>query len=277
MEDRRFGHLQLLERVGRRMEVPSREMEIHRRVRQIGVTQQELNSAQVSARFQEMRGVRVSQRMRRDALVDPRLPRGQAHRFPDHLRGDGGIGTPAVVRPRKEKGLRSHPSVVLTERGEKRGTQRNLAIAATFALLDAEHHALTIDVTDFQLARFAATQARPVERHQQCAVIEILGAPNQALDLLWTEDDRQAESLFRIWQVLSHVPSLQYVAAEKAQRANLRDHRPDCQMALLEEEQVVASELGWRDPIEAPTRVLTKRVNDLDVAADGGGGVVATD
>ena len=32
---------------------------------------------------------------------------------------------------------------------------------------------------------------------------------------------------------------------------------------------MVVSELGWRDPIEARTRVLAKRVNDLDVAADG--------
>jgi hypothetical protein len=39
---------------------------------------------------------------------------------------------------------------------------------------------------------------------------------------------------------------------------------------------VVASELGRRDPIEARAGVLAKRVNDLDVAADGRGGVVAT-
>jgi hypothetical protein len=39
---------------------------------------------------------------------------------------------------------------------------------------------------------------------------------------------------------------------------------------------VVASELGGRDAIEARTRVLAKRINDLDVAADRGRGVVAT-
>jgi len=79
-----------------------------------------------------------------------------------------------------------------------------------------------------------------------------------------------------IRQVLTHVTSLQDVPAEEPQRADLRDHRPDRQTAFLQEEQVVASELGWRDPIEARTRVLAKRFNDLDVAADGGSGVVAT-
>lgn len=40
--------------------------------------------------------------------------------------------------------------------------------------------------------------------------------------------------------------------------------------AALEKEQVVASELGGRDPIEARTRVLAERVNDLNVATAGG-------
>jgi len=40
---------------------------------------------------------------------------------------------------------------------------------------------------------------------------------------------------------------------------------------------MVASKLGRGDPIEARARVLAKRLHDLDVAADGRGGVVATD
>ena len=37
------------------------------------------------------------------------------------------------------------------------------------------------------------------------------------------------------------------------------------------------SELNGRDPIETRAGLLAKRVNDLDVAADGRSGVVATD
>ena len=69
---------------------------------------------------------------------------------------------------------------------------------------------------------------------------------------------------------------MQHVPAEEPQRADLRDHRPNRQTPLLEEEQVVAAELRGRDAIEARPGVLAKRVNDLDVAADGGRGVVAT-
>jgi hypothetical protein len=39
---------------------------------------------------------------------------------------------------------------------------------------------------------------------------------------------------------------------------------------------VIAPELRGRDPIEARSGVLAKRINDLDVTADGRGGVIAT-
>ena len=95
---------------------------------------------------------------------------------------------------------------------------------------------LAIDVADFQLARFAATQARAVEGEQQGAVIEILCARDQALDLIGTEHDRQAEAPFRIREVLAHVASLQDMSAEKAEGANLRDHSTHGEPPFLKEE-----------------------------------------
>ena len=92
--------------------------------------------------------------------------------------------------PGKEVGLRPHPAVVLAQRREQRGTEGDLAIAAALALLDAEHHALAIDVADFELTRFAAPQAGAVERQEQRAVIEILRARNEALHFVGTEHDR---------------------------------------------------------------------------------------
>src|SRR5207244_11170119 len=147
---------------------------------------------------------------------------------------------------------------------------------AALALLDSKHHALAIDVADLQLARFAPTQAGAVEREQQRAVIEILRARDETLDLVRAEHDRQAEALLRIRQVLAHVASLQHITAEESQRADLRDHRPHGEPPLLEEIQVVASEPGRRKPIEARARVLAERLNDLDLTADGRGSVVAT-
>ncbi len=63
---------------------------------------------------------------------------------------------------------------------------------------------------------------------------------------------------------------------EEPERADLRDHRPDRQLSLLEQIHVVTSEMGGGDPVEAPARVLAKRLNDPEIAADRGGGIVAT-
>ena len=107
-------------------------------------------------------------------------------------------------------------------------------------------------------------------------MIQILRARDEALHLLGAEDDRQPEPLFRIRQVLAHVPPLQHVAAEEPQRADLRDHGPDGEPSFLKKIEVVASELRRRKAIEARARVLAERLKDLDVTADGRSGVVAT-
>ena len=112
--------LQLLERIRCRLEMPSREVQIHRRVREIGMAEQQLNRSQVGTCFEQMRGVGMPQRVRCDALVDAALARGEAHGVPDHLRGDRRIGSPAVMRAGEQIRPRPHPAVVLTQRREQR-------------------------------------------------------------------------------------------------------------------------------------------------------------
>ena len=125
-------------------------------------------------------------------------------------------------------------------------------------MLDAEHHALAIDVADSELARFAAAQAGPVERQQQRPVIEILRPGDQPLHFVGTEDDGETESLLRIRQVLAHIAPLQDITAEEPEGADLGDHGPYGEPPLFEQKQVIASELRWRDPVEARSRVLAK-------------------
>jgi hypothetical protein len=58
-EDHGRRHLQLLQRIRGRVEVPSREVEIDRRVWDIDVAEQQLDGAQIGTRFQWMGRVRV--------------------------------------------------------------------------------------------------------------------------------------------------------------------------------------------------------------------------
>ena len=81
-EDHGRRHLQLLQRIGRGLQVTPRQMEIDGRVREVGVAEQHLDRAQVGARFQQMRRVRVSQRVRADVLVDAGRPGRRIGRRP---------------------------------------------------------------------------------------------------------------------------------------------------------------------------------------------------
>ena len=110
-EDHGRRHLQVLQRIRRRLEVPLRQMEIHRRVRQVRVAQQHLDRPQVRAGLQQVRRVRMSQRVRTDATVDAGRLRGESHGLPDDLRRERPVGAPAVLRAGKEVRLRAHPAV----------------------------------------------------------------------------------------------------------------------------------------------------------------------
>ena len=56
-EDHGRRHLQLLQGIRGRLQVALRQMEIHRRVREVGVAEQHLNGAQVGPGFQQVRRI----------------------------------------------------------------------------------------------------------------------------------------------------------------------------------------------------------------------------
>ncbi len=71
-------------------------MEINGGVRQIRVAQQHLDRAQVGAGLQQVRRVRMAQRVRTDAPIDAGGLRGTAHRVPNTFGRERLVGTPAV-------------------------------------------------------------------------------------------------------------------------------------------------------------------------------------
>ena len=91
----------------------TREVEIHRGVREVGVAEEQLNGPQIRPGLEQVRGVGVPQRVRGDALVDAGLLRRPADGVPDGFCRDRPIGTSAVLRTREEIRLRPHPTVVL--------------------------------------------------------------------------------------------------------------------------------------------------------------------
>jgi hypothetical protein len=56
--------------------------------------------------------------------------------------------------------------------GKQMRRQHHIAIFAAFALLDADHHALAVDVTDLQRHHLGDAQSGPVSHAQRRLVFE---------------------------------------------------------------------------------------------------------
>ena len=109
-----------------------------------------------------MRRVGVSERVRRDALVDASLAHRILDRVPHDFRRDRRVGAPALARARKEIRLRAHPPVVLAQSREQGRAERNLAIVAALPPFDAQHHPLAVDVADLEVAQLRSAQTRAI-------------------------------------------------------------------------------------------------------------------
>ncbi len=127
---------------------------------------------------------------------------------------------------------------------------------AALAALDADHHALAVDVRDLQLEQLAPAQARAVERHQHRPVVEILRAGNQLTHFVGTEDRRQPSMPLRGGQLLFQRAALEHPDKEEAQGRDVESHGPDGELLLSKEVGVVAPERGRAELIEATSAMV---------------------
>ena len=115
---------------------------------------------------------------------------------PHDVGGDGDVGTAVVHGSGEEIGFRFHPPPIDSESLEQCRTERHFAIPATFALGNTDHHALAVDVTDLETAKFGASHRGGIQGHEQGAVIEIACRIDQPGHFLQAEHDRQAPGEF---------------------------------------------------------------------------------
>ena len=69
--------------------------------------------------------------------------------------------------------------------------QEGVAVLSSFALVDSDHHPLTINIGDLQACGFTGPQSRGVGEHQDGLVLEILGHRKEGLHLRKIQNDRQ--------------------------------------------------------------------------------------
>src|SRR5713226_3253303 len=138
---------------------------------EITMPQQHLDGAQIRARFEQMRGKAVAQRVRMHAVREAGPPRSSFTGMVDHLGSDGAIaGMTMLARKQPYAGFSPQPVPVSPEFVEQLWAEQHIAVFAAFAALDVNHHALTVDVAHFQTREFGTPESGGVERHQQSAM-----------------------------------------------------------------------------------------------------------
>ena len=148
----------------------------------------------------------------------------------------------------------------------------------TLPALDADHHALTVDVGDLQLQKLASAQARAIERHEQYAVIEVLRAGNEPTHFLGTQNGGQPAAALGCGELLFQLTTLEDADKDEAERRHVQADGPNRQFPLLEEIRLVAAQ-GIPPELLKPAAsvVALAGAKRVQVGANRGRGIVAPD
>lgn len=137
---------------------------IKRRRLQLLVPEQDLDDADVDLLLKEVSRERVTKAVHRDRLIDSRRRGGSMDRPVELPRGHRIGRIEAGEEPPVWQDLAlgmGHPSPG-TQLLEQHRREHGVAILAALALLDAQRHALAVDVADLQRDDLACTQPRTI-------------------------------------------------------------------------------------------------------------------
>ena len=145
---------------------------------------------------------------------------------------------------------------------EQFGTQGDIAVAFALALVNANHHALTVDVLYLQRAEFFPAYGGGIQRHEERAVIEIAGRVDESSHLLRAEHGRRSLVGFRKWNVLSQKVPAQCLYEQDAQRGHILTDRGRSQLLRLEQMSLILPNLLGPELVRWLVKMLGKIADD---------------
>ena len=147
------------------------QMQVDHRGLQAAVTEILLDDFQRDALFQQMRGVRMAQRVRTDLLSEVELVGDQLHGVLDGGGAHRSLGGrhPGMLAAIgwKQKTFVSMCRPVATQLVQRVGRQGNVAILGTLAAMNVNQSSRGVDVTDLQVQSFAEPQAHRIDRPEE--------------------------------------------------------------------------------------------------------------
>src|SRR5450631_4124658 len=257
--------------------MPLRQMQVNGGDLEIAMAEQDLNRAQVRAGFEKVCGEAMSQSVRMD------VPVIEAGSFGSNLAGTpqdlgghrlaGCVPTVAGKEPLLRLAPESAP--VSAQRIEQLRAEHYIAVLASLALPDVNHHPLAVDVADLQVGRFCAACAGGIHRHQQDAMKGGVRRLNQLRDFFLTEHPWKVTHLLRIGRLGDAPVALQHVDIEEPKRRQPHDYGVRTVLQLGEEHRLVLANVLWAKLIGRAPEIPAEVRNAVQVGADGCGGEVA--
>jgi hypothetical protein len=180
----------------------------------LGMAEQNLDHTNIDVLFQKMGGKAVSQRVQGDTLLDVgHMDRGMA-------------GAVELARRHRLHRItaRKQPAPWVSclppgaQKREEVRRQHDIAIFAALALLDADQHALAVNVGDLERNYFRGAQTRSIGHAQGRFVFEPWCRIEQARHLFRAEHQRQSSRLMDESRVLDNGISLERHSEEEPQR-----------------------------------------------------------
>src|SRR5260370_37278048 len=207
--------------------------------------QQHLDSTQIRARFQQMRGKAVAQGVRMHTVRKAGPPRSSFASMVDHLGSDGLIaGMTTLAREQPYARFSSQPVPVLPEFVEQPGAEQYIAVFAAFTALDVDHHALAVDVTNFQACEFGTAESGGVERHQQSAMQRRASCMDESRHFFLAEDRWQVKGLLRVGRLGNAPGFLERFRVEESESCKTLRHRVRRELPLVEQRGLIFADVS---------------------------------
>jgi len=209
-------HPELVEWARRLADGLGRDPGVARRALQVGVTEQNLDDADVGSVLQKMGGEAVPQGVRRHLF-------GKASRSAGGPAGGmqrGRFERPFLVAAGKQPALRAGKPPVAAQNPQQLRRQHDIAVLAALAVLDPDHHPAAVNVGDLEHHHFRHAQAGRVNRGERRAALQARDCLQKAHHLVGAQHHRQLLRLARVSDALRNRRLAERHPVEKAQRAD---------------------------------------------------------
>src|SRR5947209_2971600 len=175
----------------------------------------------------------------------------------------GGIKRPLLVTAGEHPALWPSQPPIAAENPQQLRREHDVTVLAALALLDPDHHPLTVDVGNLQQNHLGHAQSGGIDRRQRGAALEAWNCLQEAHDLVSAQHHRQLARLARIADAIRNGVVAERHTVEKPQRTDdlieCRPGYPDRHQVDLEGTDILQFEtIGGPTEIPAQLRYRGK-------------------